>query len=146
VKTYSLCDVATGFFTGRRLMMSEDAAKANTPPGQIRIEGAHDPLSRRFDVATGDVVDYQPPPPSRDHEWDATIKRWKLTAVAAKKIEDRSAALAEIARLEASQQRALREIALGDETGAARQRLTAIEDEIAGLRKFLGNRAVINTT
>lgn len=44
-----------------------------------------DVLSKRVDLATGEIVDYQPPPPTPDDAdktwaWDDTIKRWVATA------------------------------------------------------------------
>jgi hypothetical protein len=79
------------------------------------------------------VVDYQPPQPSIEHEWNADTKRWQLTAAVQQRESDRRSALARIAELEGKQARAVREAVLsGDQS-----RLRAIEGEIAGLRPTL---------
>lgn len=99
---------------------SDDAVEVNTPPDHIAIDGAHDSKCKRVDIATGEVVDYTPPAPSAEAVFAQT------------KIDRRAAALAAIARLEASQARAVRE-AIIDPLGGL-QRLKAINDEIAALR------------
>src|ERR1019366_7435003 len=66
--------------------------------------GYVDPLSQKMDLATGQLTDYRPPPPSPKHEWNPTSKRWQRP-VGLK----RSAALARIAELETGQHRTVRE-------------------------------------
>ena len=129
-------DEATGLFTGRSLSVTDGehaaaAIKANTPPGKVGFEGDVDPLAQRVDVSTGKLVDYQPPQPSADHEWDASTKRWQLTAAAATRKRARAAALQQIAALEQSQHGAVRDALLGRGT----DRLKAIDEQIAELRK-----------
>jgi hypothetical protein len=104
-------DAKTGLFTGVSIHTNLTAAKAvkafigeNTPPGHGAYVGYVDPLSQRMDVATGQIVDYQPPQPSPRHEWNQITKRWQKQ-VALK----RSAALARIADLEKGQHRTVRE-------------------------------------
>ena len=122
----------TGLLHSNHLTVSDEAAIAlNTPPDHIAIDGHHDPLSKRVDVATGEIVDYQPPHPSEQHEWDATTKRWQLSAAAQAKAQARVAAAARIAALEASQHSLVRALVLGDES--ARPQLQAIADEISKL-------------
>src|ERR1039458_1425660 len=72
-----------------------------------------DRRSQRVDIVTGQLIDYQPPQPSSDHEWNATNKRWHLTQAVQAKQAARSTALAKIAALEASGVRCARELALG---------------------------------
>lgn len=78
-------DPATGIFTGRGWSgPSRRAAAAVVPPGLAAIDvtniSGFDWRSMRVDVATGYVVDYQPPaPPTTEFEtfsWNADIKRW----------------------------------------------------------------------
>ena len=133
MKTVSFHHKETGIFSSAVLTSTDDSAIAiNTPRDHVAIEGAYDPLSKRVDVATGEVVDYQPPLPSADHEWNATTKRWQLTAAVTAKREARRSALASIAALEASGVRAVRELALGQ--AGALDRLKALDIEIAALR------------
>lgn len=126
----------TGVLNGVQLIVSNHAAVAlNTPPDHIAIDGCHDAQSYRVDVATGELIDWQPPQPSSDHEWNAKARRWRLNAAAEAREGARRSALAQIAMLEASQHRAIREAALG-KTGAG-ARLQAIDDQIAKLRQQL---------
>lgn len=139
---HSVFDLKTGAFTGRTFSADiSDAARhaaalaANVPEGCGSIEGEHDHLSYRVDLTSGEVVDWQPPQPSADQEWDAATRRWQLTAVAAARAAAHALALAQIAALEASQHRAMREAALG--ITASVQRLKDIDAQIAALRKQL---------
>jgi len=134
-KTFSVYRKSDGLFTGGRLHVPEADLARNLRDGEAHVDGTVDHLSQRVDLATGAVVDYQPPRPSADHEWNATAKRWRLTAAAAAKAAARTEALAQIASIEASQHRVLREAALGDT--AASTRLLAIEDQIIKLRQQL---------
>jgi hypothetical protein len=129
-------DAATGIFTSRSFSVtdSERAAAlvaANTPAGQKAFEGEVDPLAQRLDLATGALVDYQPPQPTANHEWNADTKRWQLSAAAAA----RRSARGRIHALESGQARAVREAALG-QPGAA-DRLRAIDAQIEKLRALL---------
>lgn len=103
----------------------------NCPPGHKEIAGHFDPLSQKVDLASGQVVDYIPPQPSPDHEWNANSKRWNLSVAAMAKITARAAAAARIATLVDSQHTWIRKHALGDP--AAIQHLREIDDEIAVL-------------
>lgn len=112
---------------------SGSSLERNTPPDHVAIEGALDHLSQRVDVTTGSVVDYQPPQPSPDHEWNATAKRWRKKAEAVRRQSLRDNARATIDAIESKQGRAMREALLellpvGSE---ARKSLQQIEDEIA---------------
>ena len=114
MSTYSFYHPETGQIH-HQAFGTDDARmlKANTPAGYVATPGCLDPLSQRIDVTTGEVVDYQPPSPSADHEWNATTKRWQLNAAVTAKREARRSALASIAALEASQDCAIRELSLG---------------------------------
>jgi hypothetical protein len=134
---------------------AEAVAQLNCPADHKPIEGDFDPLSQRVDVSVTpeivdainvhgqvqgkrsvhQVIDYQPPAPSADHEWNAETKRWRLTAAAQAKIQGREAAQARIRELEDSQHLHVREMLLG--SLSARPRLQAIADEIAALQSAL---------
>lgn len=140
MREFSFYDPATGLFIGRTFACDEadpvrrqKALEAHTPAGSKAIEGRHDHLSRRVNLETRAVEDYQPPQPSADHEWNPDAKRWQLRADVAERQARRAAALAEIARLEASQARPIREAALG--MAGAIERVRAIDARIAELRE-----------
>lgn len=148
VRTWHVYELSTGLFLGRSLSYSAssyagaDPGKGETTleqfvtgqlePGLGAIEGVTDWLSQR--VEGGAVVDYQPPAPSAEHEWNAAARRWRLTATEAARQAARAAATARIAELEISQGRAVREalIALG-----AGGRIAEIDAAIAALRPTL---------
>lgn len=130
--TWSFCDERTGLFVGRSYSGPAAALEANTPTGCLAVEGQHDPLSQRVDVETGEVVDYQPPQPDDDHEWDDEARRWVLTAAASERIAQVAAARAKIAELERKQARRVRELLAESDP-----QLKAIDDEIAQHRAVL---------
>ncbi|HTV76653.1 MAG TPA: hypothetical protein VMF03_00215 [Steroidobacteraceae bacterium] len=78
------------------------------------------------------VVDYQPPAPSADHEWNPTAKRWVPNAAAQASANAKAAARARHAELLASQSDDMRRAVLGDKDAA--RRLMAIEDEVSSLK------------
>lgn len=118
MKRYSFFDLSTGLLAAHQYGTSDPADVAlNTPPGHGVIDGHHDRSSKRVDITTGELVDYQRPAE-------------EIAAQVA--IDRRSLALSQIAQLEASQHRAVRESALGIAGAAAR--LTAIDTQIAALR------------
>ena len=129
-KTVSFYDKATGIFTGQRYS-GPDKALADLPAGVAFVEGDHHPAL--WCVKAGKVVAREAPP---GHVWHAPsgtfIEQAKLAA--AKRDLD---ARAEIARLEFSQHRAVREAALGDAEALARVRAT--DARITELRKELAN-------
>jgi len=138
MRTWSFYDQETGDISGKRFRAINDRVlAANTPTGFTAIEGAFDRLSQRVDVETGKVIDYQPPAPDDDHEWNATRRRWvKKPEVLAAERRDK-AARDRIAELEASQLRATREHLLDPIDPAPTARLRAIDDEIKTLRSDL---------
>jgi len=136
VKMVSFYHRETGLFHPMNLTVSDESVIAlNTPPDHLVIDGVHDRLSQRVDLVTGAVVDYQPPAPGADHEWDEITKRWKLNAAVVAREAAHFSAMARIIALEARQHRAVRELALGHD--GAKQRLQAIDDEISALRSAL---------
>lgn len=136
MKAYSFFHAQTGAVAGHVFLTDDKLlVKQNTPDGHVAFEGRLDHLSQRVDVVTRKPVDYQPPAPSNDHEWDAGSRRWKLKSAAQAALDAHRIAHADIVALEASQPRALRENALG--VAGARERLQSIEDQIAALRAKL---------
>jgi hypothetical protein len=132
MKAVSFYHKDTGLLHSNQMLFSDETQVAfNTPPDHIAIEGHHDPLSKCVNIETGEVVDYQPPQPSADHEWDAAMKRWQLSAVAQAKLAAKASAVARIAELEASQHAVVRELLLGSKD--ARERLQEIHDNIKAL-------------
>lgn len=85
----------------------------------------------RIDLATGQPVPFVPRAPAADFVWDSQQRIHVLS----EKGEKKQRAQAEVDQLERKQQRALREFALGRTD--ARDKLQAIEDEIAEKRKDL---------
>lgn len=136
MRTVSFFHRETGLLNGQLLIASDDEAVAlNTPADHIAIDGHHDSLTQRVDLATAQVVDYQPPQPSPDHEWNVESKRWVLGAATAARQAARSSALLAIGQLEAKGIRAMRELALN--TLGAADRLKSIDDQISALRADL---------
>jgi hypothetical protein len=136
MRQFHFYDASTGLFHSSSVVINapfghEETAQKNCPAGHNIIEGVFDPLCQRVDLATGQVIDYQPPAPSTDHEWNSAAKRWELSPAAQSKAEARAAASARIAELEASQHRHVRDLLLG--SLSARPRLQAIGDEITKL-------------
>jgi hypothetical protein len=158
MRMVSFFNKGTGLFNGSHMICSDDAAVAlNTPPDHIAIDGHHDHLSKCVDVFCGapeivdavnqygiptggkltlhKVIEYQPPAPSADHEWNAETKRWQLSAAVMARQQGRTDALAAIAVLEAQCIRPMRELALG--FPGAQERVAAIDSQIAELRKCI---------
>ena len=93
------------------------------PAGCLPIEGHHDWLCKR--VVDGVVVDYQPPQPSKHHEWNGS--RWELTAEARQAQATIAKAESLLAIIDARRSRPLSDFALGI-PGAA-EKLAALEVE-----------------
>lgn len=115
-KTWSLYDETTGAFLGRGIIGPDEAhLQRNLEAGVAAMEGEHDHLSKRVDLATGTVVEWQPDSPGPDYTWDATTLRWVVAPDVAAKDAARQATMATINSLEATSLRAIREalISLG---------------------------------
>ena len=138
IRHWSFYDKETGLLTGQIFGATDESALlVNIPKGQSAVEGEHDHLSCRVDIATGLVVDYQPPAPNADHEWDDASKRWKLNPEAAARADRKNGAAARVSHLEANvQPRAQRELLLSiaKRMGIDGGRAQDIDDEIAKLR------------
>lgn len=150
-REFSYYDPDTGHFTGTRVRVSP----SQEPPTHrrwARMPGRFDHLSQRVDLATGEVVDFVPPQPSSDHEWDAEKKRWNLNADAAARKRDADAALLMLGEQDRRSVRALREALLealaridaleSAGTGpasrsTAREKLAALDESAASFRQKL---------
>lgn len=152
MKRWFFFDTNTGLFNGSHFATNEHECLINNIPAGLReLEGIFDPLSQRVDLdvlkqidkldAEKDaalieglkaklVVDYQPPQPDEDHEWNADAKRWQIKPDIAKKRQVIAAAQAEIDRMEQSQLRALRELLLDPDNANAKERLQSIDEQI----------------
>lgn len=101
-------------------------------------------MCQRVDLATGEVVDYVPPRPDDTDDstfaWSAEAKRWTPSPTAAALERDRKARIvAEIERIESSQQRPLRELALKPGSEGALMVLANTDRLIADLRARLNS-------
>jgi hypothetical protein len=142
--TWSKYRRTDGLFTGQRFTAKNARVVADNVDDQhALIEGAFDHLSQRVDIQTGDVVDYQPPRPSDDHEWNAVTKRWQRPESVELALAQGRRARAEIQLTEQSSARAQRElllllsVAAGLEGRPEHRRLQEVDDAIAGHRSLL---------
>jgi hypothetical protein len=133
MNAWSVFNKATGELIGQTFSTDQHdpPAPIDIPDGHGVIEGLHNHLCKRVDVQTKQVIDYQPPQPSTDHEWNPETKRWVLKPEVIVNAEKRAAAAARIAELEASQHTWIRRHVLGDK--AALAHLQEIDDEVAVL-------------
>jgi hypothetical protein len=76
MNTYSIYNTSSGLFTGVAIRCNTEHLDINVPDGCSCLLGSYDHLSQKVDVATGEVIAYQPPQPSNNHRWDANTKRW----------------------------------------------------------------------
>jgi hypothetical protein len=99
---------------------SDTAVALNTPADHMAIDhpedGRLDHLSQRIEVATGNVVDYQPPP-SPDREWRAHLAAARASG-------------ARRAELVSQQHSLVRRLALNPSDASARAALESIDAEI----------------
>lgn len=144
MKTYSFYALATGAFTGSHITCPDEWLGENTPADCGAIEGRHDPLCRRVNLATDDVEAYVPDAPAdtalETWSWNPAIERWEstptLASLRAARIDEVKAALQ---RQEARLVRPQREVLLAMLAGTApdpvaAQLLQAINDNCAELR------------
>ena len=144
MRRFSFYHKDTGILQSAHLSISDHVAcirnvEANTPPDHEWIEGQYDHLSQRVEPTTKKIIDYKPPQPSADHEWNTDKKRWQLTSAVRDKQRIRADALAQIVTLERRQHRAIREAVLNQPEGI--KRLATIEEQIATLRKVLNEQS-----
>lgn len=134
-RAISIYSKETGLFLGRTVSgtgLTDELLDRHVNDGEARIDGKHDHLSRKVDLATGQVVDHQPPAPSIDHEWNGATKRWQLSVAAQASANEKATTRARHAQLITAQHDDIRRAVLGDKDAV--RRLIAIEDEISGLK------------
>lgn len=117
---------------------TEELVEKNVPPGCSYVLGAHDARNRRVNLATKAVEPYQPPQDDADAVWDSAKELWEVPAAVKAARVDRTHALRRIVILEATQLRALREIALGIDPILNKAKLKVIDDAIVELRAQFG--------
>lgn len=87
MSTWSFYDPLTGLLTGATFSGPPHTLEANTPAGCAAIEGSHDHERLRVDLASGLLIDHQPPAPAADDlqtwRWDAEAWRWVSEPTAA---------------------------------------------------------------
>jgi hypothetical protein len=76
-------DEGTGLWTGARYQGPTEDVPANQPAGSVPMPACEFPHAMR--LVDGTLVDYQPPRPDTEHEWNATERRWRKTAAAVQK-------------------------------------------------------------
>jgi hypothetical protein len=140
LRQYHFYHEATGLLSAYSLALNvpdghDELVSRNCPSGHKAIEGHLHPSRHRVDVGTGKVVDYQPPAPSVDHEWDEVTQRWQLNAAALAKVQVAAAAHFRIRELRDSQHDIIRAAVLGDRS--ALDQLRSIDTEISELSRTL---------
>jgi hypothetical protein len=93
MSTFSLYDEQTGLFIGvvAECVPTGIGDMLISHPHCSFVMGEFDALSQRVDLATGEVVAYQPPAPSEHHAWNAGTKRWDYIKPAALVLDDAKA-------------------------------------------------------
>lgn len=119
-------------------------AQAETDLLAAKDEAERETIRKSIDtLRLGLIVDYQPPPPSDDHEWIPELKRYRLKPDVAAAQQRRAVAVNQIERLELASLRSLRELRVAEVDGKPRPadaaaKLKQIEAEIEALRPDLG--------
>lgn len=77
---YSFFHPASGLFADRQFRGPQWALEANTPDGLQAIPGVFDPQRQRVDLASGEVVEWQPPAPADTEfttwSWHVESRAW----------------------------------------------------------------------
>jgi hypothetical protein len=74
-QTYSVYNLSTGRFA-QRISCPAASLDMNVPEGHGCVLGEYDLETQMIDIETSEVIDYQPPPPSVNHVWNAETRRW----------------------------------------------------------------------
>jgi len=133
----------TGLLSERTLVVNSPTAErdaaANAPPDHAPLEGDFHHQRHRVDIATGAVIDYQPPAPSEHHEWHESSRQCLLKPEAAEMRAAHFRAMGELQQLDAKALRAMTDHIMGDKAAAAR--LSQIETQKNELRpKVITNK------
>lgn len=138
IRQFSVYNKETGLFTGLVLSTSnpdDNWRSINVQSGFDIIEGEYKYL--QFRIEDGQVVDYIPPRPSSDHEWNLDTKEWQLSVEAQRRLDRRGAALHAITTIELQQLRTMRELLLNPDNKDARKRLSEMDALISDARQDL---------
>lgn len=127
-------DAATAWAARRDERKTAHLLRTQADPSAVKPAFA-DPPPPRLRPTAAHIVDYQPPQPSTDHEWNKDVRRWQLTKAASIRQNEQASARAMIAKCETAALRPQRELALGID--GAKDRLQAIDNEIAQWRAKL---------
>lgn len=142
MRTFHFYDVVTGLFTGNSLSLSGsrlEVLRRNTPEGCKAYEGAVDYLSQRVDVETDALIDYQPPAPDSNYEWNPQVKRWLKRAEVVADEQRKADVMAEIESLEKLQLRSISELYSDPNSRAARDHFDRRKARIDELRASLSD-------
>jgi hypothetical protein len=142
---YTVADLKAGGVFVRHISCGTDQLRYNVAAHEFAVPGSYDLYASRYDEATQQVVDYQPPQPDADHEWNAQTRRWQKREAVLLFEQRRAVALARIDQLENKQARILRELEIdpakvGIDGKTPMERLVAIDQEIEQLREVLADR------
>jgi hypothetical protein len=77
---------ADGLWTGVTFDGPEDDVAANAPANSVPMPACRFPHAMQ--LVDGQLVEYQPPQPDADHEWNASDRRWRKTAAAVQRYAD----------------------------------------------------------
>ena len=113
--TWFLYRLSDGVFTGRSLTGDQKFLELNTPEGCAARSDVSDWRSQRVNRETDELVDYQPPQPDEDHEWDKEAKRWRRKNAVAQWENRQRQARADLAAIDAKKIRALTEYVIDPE-------------------------------
>ncbi len=145
IRHWSLYSMSNGLFTGVQIgvaagmdeQQEKEFIESNTPHNCGAMFGRHDNLSRRVDLTTRTVIDYQPAQPSALHEWNTTAKRWQLSAKAVADLSARDEVRTRIDSLWEVERHLMRRLILDPTHKDSRARLAAVDAEITRLRSDL---------
>jgi hypothetical protein len=115
--------------------LSDLAARMNAPPGHLPIAGTYDHDTQRVDLQTRQVVPHKPARPSEDHEWHTDVGRWHLKNEVAERERLHLDVRRQIAELEATSPRLLRQAQLGHP--GAQEALARLDQQINQLTQIL---------
>lgn len=153
--TWHIYSLETGIFTGQSVTGDDATLAANVPDGCGGAADVIDWASQRVDLATGAVIDWQPPAPADDAmrtwAWHAGAKRWiDQPTLAARRAQRMQEVQLAIQTQEAAQARPMRELLQALLNSHApdqqpRARMQHIADEIARLQALRAALAAAQT-
>lgn len=139
MKSWSMYDMKTGLFS-RKSFSGPNHWRPRLTEGMVLLEGEYDHLSQCVDLESGEVVDYQPPRPSDDHEWihddpdtGRRVRRWMLKPAVTQRRAQLAAAKAELEQIDLALIRPMEELMADPKDATARakfQELKARKAEI----------------